>query len=222
MEKLGLIVFPRAVFGKKVKNLRKEGLIPANIYGKGVTSTAVQVEGKDLAKVANQAGETTLIELSLEKEKRPVLIHNIQHHPVTDEVLHVDFHQVDLKEKTTAEVPIKLVGESEIVQSGQGLLLQTLNDLEIEALPEDFPHEIEVDVSKFTEVGQSILVKDLKIPSKVTVKNDPETTVVSVQNAEMKEEVVEEAPAPEEVEVITEKKEEGDAGETVEEAPKEE
>lgn len=223
-EKLTLTVSPRTIFGKKLKVLRRQGIVPANIYGKHIPSTAIQVEGKELISVVKQAGETTLIELSLEKEKRPVLIHGVQKDPVDGNILHVDFHQVNLKEKTTAAVPLKLVGESEAVKSGVGLLLQTLSELEVEALPQDIPHEVEVDVSSLTEVGQSFLVKDLKVPSGVSVLTDSESPVVSLQQAEMEEEVVEETPT--EVEVISEKKEEGEEtpeGETPsEEAPKEE
>lgn len=216
MEKLTLDVSARTVFGKKLKSLRKQGIVPANIYGKGVVSTSVQADSKELLKVAKVSGETSLIELNLAKEKRPVLIHHLQKEPVSGEILHVDFHQVDLKEKTTAEVPIKVVGEAEIVKSGVGLILQTLNDLEVEALPADIPHEIEIDVSKLTELGQSVLVKDLKVGDKVAVLTDPEVTVLTLKEAEMKEEVGEEAPALEEVEVIGEKKE-GEGEEKTEE-----
>jgi large subunit ribosomal protein L25 len=224
---IALVVEPRNVVGKKVKKLRRDGIIPANIFGQGVKSTSIQVNLKDFAKVYNQVGETGLVELSLKDAKHPVLVHQIQKEPRTDAPLHVDFHQVNLKEKTTAHVPVVLVGEAPIEKSKEGIILQSMNEIEIEALPTDIPHNIEVDITSLTEVGQAVQVKDLKVDSsKVEIKADGEATVLSVQTAEIKEEVVEEAPA--EVEVIGEKAEgekaegeEASEGETAEgaEAP---
>jgi large subunit ribosomal protein L25 len=209
MEKLKISVEPRTVLGKKVKKLRSSGLLPANLFGKGMKSKNLQVPEKELRILFKKAGETELVEVKLKEESHPALIHNIQKDPVTGKPLHVDFHKVDLKEKITTHVPIKLIGESPAEKSGVGLVLQTLNEVEIESLPTDIPHEIEVDNAELTEVGQTIHVKDLKVDrAKIDVKNEPEEVVVSVQTAEMKEEVVEEAPAPEEVEAIAEKGEE--------------
>src|SRR3990167_3101848 len=94
----------RKVLGRKIKNLRKEGILPGNVYGKKVKSESVQVNLKDFQKVYKEVGETGLLSLEVGKEKKPVLIHNLQMQPVTDEPIHVDFLQVDLKEKVTAEV----------------------------------------------------------------------------------------------------------------------
>jgi large subunit ribosomal protein L25 len=164
----------------------------------------------------------------LKDETYPVLIHKVQYDPITGEIIHADFHRVNLKEKITANVPVRLEGESPAEKSGVGLILQTLNEIEVESLPTDIPHEIIVDMPSLTEVGQTIHVKDLKIDKeKVEVKNDQEEVVVSVQTAEMKEGVAEEAPTPEEVEAIEEKGEEepvegeeGKKGETREEKEK--
>ncbi len=225
MEKIALNASARKILGKKVKNLRKEGSIPANLFGKDIKSQALQVDDKDFRKVFRQAGETGIVEIKEDKETHPVLIHNVQLDPKTDLILHVDFHKVNLKEKITTHVPVVLEGESPAAKSGVGLVLQTLNELEVESLPADIPHEIKVDASKLTEVGQSIHVKDLKIDrEKVEVKNDPEATVVNVQTAEMKEEVEETPVSPEEVEAIAEKgeKEEAAEGEEGKEAPTDE
>lgn len=206
---------PREILGKQVKKLRREGLVPANIFGQGLKSTAVQVDLKDFVKVYQEVGETGLVEVKVGEKAHPVLVHRIQKDPRTSSVLHVDFHQVNLKEKTTAHVPVVLTGESPIEKSGDGLILQTLNEIEVEALPTDIPHNVEVDITTLTEVGQSIQVKDLKVnAAQVEVKNDAEATVVSVQSAEVKEEEPVEAPA--EVEVIGEKEAEGEAGEAAE------
>lgn len=209
MEKLKISVEPRIVLGKKVKKLRREGLLPANLFGKGIKSKNLQIPEKEFRHLFKSAGETGVIEVKLKEGPHPALIHNVQRDPVTDRIIHVDFHKVDLKEKITTHVPIKLIGEAPAEKSGVGLVLQTLNELEIECLPADIPHEVEVDVSNLSEVGQTIHAQDLKVNrEKIEVKNDPEEVVVSVQTAEMKEEVVEEAPAPEEVKAIAEKAEE--------------
>lgn len=209
MEKVKISAEPRKVLGKKVKNLRKEGILPANLFGRGLKSKAVQLPGKDFRKVFKQAGETGVVELKVKDEAYPVLIHSVQHDPVTNNITHVDFQKVNLKEKITAHVPIKLVGESPAEKSRVGLILQTVSEIEIESLPTDIPPEIEIDISKLSEVGQTVHVKDLKIDKeKIEVENEPEEVVVSVQSAEMKEEPVEEEKTPEEVEATAEKGEE--------------
>jgi len=224
MEKLKISVEPRTILGKKVKKLRQEGLLPANLFGKGIKSKNLQVPEKEFRHLFKSAGETGVIEVKIKGDAYSTLIHNVQRDPVTDKIIHVDFHKVDLKEKIITRVPIKLIGESPAEKAGIGLVLQTLNELEIESLPTDIPHEIEVDTANLTEIGQTTHVKDLKLDrQKIEVKNDPEEVVVSVQTAEMKEEVVEEAPAPEEVEAIAEKGEEEAAeGEEKKEEAKEE
>ena len=202
---ISLEVQPRTVLGKKVKKLRNDGLIPANIFGQGVTSTSIQVNLNDFSKVYKSVGETGLVGLKLDGKDHPVLVHKIQREPKSDSVLHVDFHQVNLKEKTTAHVPVVLVGEAPIEKSKEGIVLQSLNEIEIEALPTDIPHNIEVNIETLTEVGQSVQVKDLKIDkTKVEIKTDLEATVLSVQTAEVKEEEPE-PEVPAEVEVIGEK-----------------
>jgi large subunit ribosomal protein L25 len=154
-----------------------------------------------------ELGESTLIEISLdEKEKLPILFKNPQYDPVEGNLIHIDCYKVNLKEKITAMVPLEFVGESQAVKNGNVLVTVT-DEVEIEALPADLPEKIEVDLSVLEELGASILVKDLKInTSKLTIMTDSEQLVVKVE--EPKEEVIEEVPAsPEDVEVITEKKE---------------
>lgn len=202
-----LEVQARTLVGKKVKKLRRDGVVPANIFGTSIPSEAIQVDLKDFAKVYATVGETGLVELKLAGKAHPVLVHQIQREPKSDSVLHIDFHQVNLKEKTTANVPVVLVGEAPIEKSKEGMILQSMNEIEVEALPTDIPHNIEVDISALTEVGQGVQVKDLKVDkNKVEIKADPEASVLSVQSAEIKE-VEPEPEAPAEVEVIGEKAE---------------
>lgn len=218
MENLKLAAEPRKLVGKQVKKLRREGLIPANLFGKGIKSESVQVRVPEFSRIWKKAGETTLVDLSLGASKsKPVLIKAVQRGPVDHKILHVDFQQVNLKEKISTSVPLVLEGESPTEKSGTALVLQTLAEVAVEALPTEIPHDIKVDVSKLTEIGQTITVKDLKVPKEVEVKTPPETVIISVQTAEMKEEVVEEAPS--EPEVIAEKPEEPAEGEEAPETP---
>src|SRR3990170_4019666 len=150
MSKLSISVEPRKILGKKVKTLRSEGILPVNLFGKDIKSKTLQVQEKDFRLLFLTAGETGVVEVKLKSETYPALIHNVQRNPVTDKIIHVDFHKVNLKEKITAHVPIKLEGESPADKSGIGLILQTASDLEIESLPGDIPHEIIVDISSLS------------------------------------------------------------------------
>ena len=216
MSRLTLDVETRTVTGKKVNRLRKAGLVPANIFGKDFKSTSIQVGAKDLQRTLKEAGVAALIDVKVGAETHPSLISNMQKDPKYDTIIHVDFHKVNLKEKITTAVPVILEGESPAAKSGEGLILQTLNEVEIECLPTDIPAQISIDAEKLTEVGQTVHVKDLKIDKdKVIITNDSEEVVVTVQTAEMKEEEPEPVVAPEEVEATAEK------GETEEGAPAE-
>lgn len=216
MSRPQLAVEPRTVTGKKVNRLRKEGIVPANIFGKDFKSLSIQVALKEFQKTVKEAGETALLDVKVKDETHPALISNLQKDPKYDTILHVDFHKVNLKEKITTSVPVVLVGESPVAKSGEGLLLQTLNEVEVECLPTDIPASLEIDAEKLTEVGQAIHVKDLKVEAdKVIITNDPEEVVVTVQTAEMKEEEPEPEVSPEDVEATEEK------GEAEEGAPAE-
>ncbi len=202
----------RSVLGRKVKKLRKQGFIPATLYGKGIESKSIQFIAGELEKMFAELGESTLIEISLdEKEKLPILFKNPQYDPVEGNLIHIDCYKVNLKEKITAMVPLEFIGESQAVKNGN-ILVTVTDEVEIEALPADLPEKIEVDLSVLEELGAAILVKDLKIDtSKLTMVTDGEQLVTKVE--EPKEEVIEETPvSPEDVEVITEKKE-GEEGE---------
>jgi len=176
-----LKVEKRKIFGRKVKKLRQEGLLPANIYGKRIRSQAVRVDLKDFEKVYKKVGETGIVDLVLAQGRpRPVLIHNVQLHPVTDQFLHADFHQVVLTEKVKAEIPIEIIGQSPAVQEKKGILLTTLDEVEVEALPADLPDKIEIDVSQLTEVDQKIKVKDLKLAKKVKLLTDENLVICKI------------------------------------------
>lgn len=189
---------PRKLFGRKVKSLRREGVIPGNVFGKKTKSISIQVGNKELVGIIKAAGETGLIDLTIEGESkpRPVLISGYAQDPVSSALLHVDFHQVDLTVKTTAAVPVEVVGEAPAAVEGN-VLVVLKQELEVEALPADLPDKIGVDVTGLKEIGDSILAKDLKLDrAKVALLVDDEEPIVTIQ-APAKEEVVE-APAEEE------------------------
>lgn len=193
----------RMVFGRKIKKLRREGVLPANIYGKKIKSKAVQVALADFKKVFAESGETGVVEVKTNGDTHPVLIHNVQLHPVTDEPIHADFLQVDLKEKVSATVPVEFTGESPIEKTGEGVVVRQVNELEVEALPTDLPEKIVVDISKLAAIGDAVKVGELEVDrAKVEVKDDPEKIVVSIAEP-AKEEVVA-PPAPAEGEVPAE------------------
>ncbi|MEK7514059.1 MAG: 50S ribosomal protein L25 [Patescibacteria group bacterium] len=163
-----LDVNPRKIAGRKVKQLRRQGIIPANIFGKSVKSLAIELPLKSFQTAFKTAGETNIIELQVAKETktRPVLVHDIHYHPVTDQILHVDFHQVDLTQKVTVAVPIEVIGESPAVVQG-GVLVQLLNELQVEALPRDLPDKFVIDASKLAAIGDGVTIKDLAVSDKV-------------------------------------------------------
>lgn len=191
MTKISLKAEKRKVSGRKVKILRAQGILPGNVYGRKVKSEAVQVDFKEFKKVYSDAGETGLIELSLGSEVKPVLVHDLQLNPISDEPIHVDFLQVDLKEKVTTKVPVEVDGESPAEKSGVGTVTVTVNELEVEALPADLPEKFTIDGTKLEEVDQVVKVADLAYDkSKVEVKEDPETIIVKVVPPQKEEEIV--------------------------------
>ncbi len=180
MKKYSLTAQPRSVVGRKVKQLRAQGQIPGTVYGKNVKSVSVAVGVAAFDKIYKEAGETGLVELAVGKDLRPVLVHMIQRHPVTNHVLHVEFHQVNLKEKVHTKVPLVLTGDAPAVVGKVGVLLTLIDEVEVEALPTDLPEKLNVDVSKLAEVNQEVNVGDLKVPAGVTVLTAKDQSVVRV------------------------------------------
>lgn len=187
MKKHTLASLPRTLVGRKVKELRKQGLIPATIYGKNIKSVSVGVTADNFGKVYKETGETGLIELTVDGDIRPVLVNHVQVDPVRGSILHVEFHQVDLKEKVAARVPIELIGESPAVAQKLGVLLTVLDEIEVEALPVDLPEHFSVDISKLIEVNAEIKVNNLIPPKGVTIQTAPGLTVVKIGSLVTKE-----------------------------------
>lgn len=199
MDKLSLLAEERIILGKKVKKLRRGGKLPGHVFGKGVDGEAVAVETKDFLKTFHQAGETGLIELKIGQEKiRPVLVRDVQYDPVSGNPIHIDFYQVNLQEKVKVSVPLELIGEQpETVHLGEAIVLQTLNGVEVEALPTDLVEKIEVDITPLKQIDDAITVGQLSVDrSKITIHADPEEIVVKLApavSAEMEKLLEEEA-----------------------------
>jgi len=181
---------PRTITGRQVKTLRRQGILPANVFGKKTKSLSLQVAIKEFTPVADEVGETGLVDLVVKGEDspRPVLITNIHTHPVTGRPLHADFHQVDLTEAVTAPIPVELIGESPAVKEKSAVLITLLDEIEVEALPADLPEKFAVDISGLKEFNDSVLVSDLKVDTaSVTIKADPTAQIVMVQEPKEKE-----------------------------------
>ena len=205
----------RKIFGKKVKILRKEGSIPAHVFGHNVKTVHISVDAKNFGKVYEEKGETGLINLKIDSTpSRQVLIKGVQTHPLTSQFLHVDFYQVSLKEKVKVEIPLEFISEAPAVEKKIGLLLTPVEVLEIEALPQDLPEKIEVDVSKLENVGDQVVVGDLKVDrKKIEVLADSGLVVANIGELVTKE--------AEEILAEEEKEKEEAAAEVAEVAPKE-
>lgn len=178
--------------GHRVKALRKQGFVPATVYGKKVATVSISVAEEAFIQTYAKTGETGLIELVIGTDRRPVLVHMVQRDPLTRRILNIEFHQVDLKEKVTAAIPLKFVGEAPAVQENKGTLLTLTDEVEVEALPTDLPDHLEVDITSLTDVDQEITAAAIKVPATVTLSTAPETALVRIA-APVKEE---EAPAP--------------------------
>lgn len=188
MDRFHLDAKERTVLGKKVKGLRKTGLIPGHVFGNGIETEHVSVNLRDFLPVLKQAGETGLIDLQVGDEKvRPVMIRDTQYNPVTGDLLHIDFYQVNLKEKVKVYIPIVLKAleeEIESVKMGEAVVLHVLNEVEVEALPADLIDQIEVDIKPLKNVGDTITVGTLSYDmSKLTVLADPQEIVVKLAPA---------------------------------------
>jgi large subunit ribosomal protein L25 len=214
---------PRTIMGKQAaKEVRRQGFVPGNLYGHGMTPVSLQVTERELlAALHTKAGENVVISLQVEGvqlKESICLIKELQHNPVTDKINHVDFTVISMTEKIDVKVPITLLHSAEApgVKEG-GVLEMTHHELEVECLPTDIPEKIVISV-KAMKIGDAIHVKDLAMPQGVTCKLDEEAVVVSL-HPPMKEEVAGEEVAPGEPEVIEKGKKPEEGAEAAAAAP---
>lgn len=207
MDRLSLQAEERKVLGKKVKNLRKDGKLPGHVFGKGVETEHVSVDRKTFLKTFQEAGETGLIDLKISKlvadavgaEKvKPVMIRGVQYDPISGEPIHIDFYHVNLAQKVKVPVPLVLIGEQpESVHLGETIVLQTLNEVQVEALPTDLVEKIEIDITSLKNIDDAITVGQLNYDkSKLTIDAAEDEIVVKLApavTAEMEKLLEEEA-----------------------------
>jgi large subunit ribosomal protein L25 len=178
---LTLEAAPRSAAGKHNKALRRSGQIPVHVFGHGIESLALQAPEHELRHVLHQAGGTALIKMQLEGKSQNVMVRKVQRHPVNGKLIHVDLYQVRMDVKTKIRLPIQLVGDAPGVTDLDGVLLHGMDALNIEALPGDIPHHVDVDISVLKELDQTLYVRDLQVPDNLVVLDDPDTLVVKVQ-----------------------------------------
>jgi large subunit ribosomal protein L25 len=197
MARIELPVETRQVTGKKVAALRRSGVLPGNVYGKGLESVSIQIRTEEMDKTlkASTANEVFDLKIAGESETRPVVLQKMQRHPITSSPLHAEFYQVSLTDTMHAEVPLVVIGQSEAVITFNGVLMHAVTSIMVEALPLDLPSSIEVDITPLVELEQSLHVRDLPIPANVTVLTDPEVMVVKVSTPRVSVEEEDEAAA---------------------------
>jgi large subunit ribosomal protein L25 len=191
---------PREQTGKQVNQLRRDGRVPAVLYGHKVKPQNLTVARGELEKVYRRAGGSSIVNVKLPKGEQNVLIQEVQEDPRTGLFLHADFFQVKMDEKIKAEVPLEFEGEAAAVRELDGILVTNLNELEVECLPGDLPSEIKIDISTLKTFEDDITVADIKAPGGVDILNDPEANVVTVSPPRTQEELEELEETPEEEE----------------------
>ena len=184
----------RKEIGNKVKTLREKGFIPAVVYGSGHKPISIQIDYREFEKVFEEAGESTIIKLKVKSQKskineKNVLIHEIDRNPETDKFVHVDFLQVRMDKLITAMVHLVFEGESSAVKNLEGVLIKSITEVEVEALPKDLPHELKVDISALETFDDHIKIGDLKLSEGVKIKIEPEEVIASVTPPRTKEEL---------------------------------
>ena len=198
----------RKDLGKKVKNLRKGGILPGVLYGPKIETRPLGIDLKEFEKIYKEAGESSLISLEISGKKALVLIHEVKLDPLTEKPIHVYFYQPSLEEEVTAEVPLVFEGEAAAVKDLGGTLVKNISGVEVKALPQNLPHEIKVNINCLKTFEDNILIKDLLIPKDVKILKEPGEIVAAVSPPEKVEEL--EKPIEEkveEVEKVEEKKE---------------
>ena len=194
----------RDVIGKKVSVLRGNGIIPANIYGRGIDSVPVQILWPEARGMLNAHGRNVLIQIQIEGEaqSRSVVIRDFTRDPVNGSLQHIDFFQVDLTRKIQADIPVQLVGESPAVHTYGGILVQSLELLHVEALPTEMPESIQVSVESLGELESSLTVGDIQAPEGVSILTAPDVGLAQIARPRVEQEESEEIQEGEDIEGI--------------------
>ena len=184
----------REVLGKKVGALRRDGKLPAVVYGSKIESIPITLDMREASRTLEKLSPSALVVVDVDGEQHYTLVRDKQRNPLRRSIIHVDFQAVSLTETVRADLNIHLVGDAPAIETYLGIVVPSLEQLSIESLPKDLPDKIDVDISGLMEIGDSILVGDLVVPDGVKILSDPEDVVVVViaQAAEEVEEVEEE------------------------------
>ena len=214
-ERPSITLSARQVVGKKVKTLRREGVVPVHYYGSGIESLSLQAAGVTLRKVVTEAGANIPVEVVVEgsAESDICFVREVQWHPVNGSLLHVDFMHVDVTERVTAEVPVVLTGQSEAVRELGGVIIQPFQTLPVDALPLNMPESITVDITPLQMFGDAVRVGDLEVEEDIEILRDDDDLLVTVQEPRIEEE-----PVAEEEELEGEELAEGEEAPEGEEA----
>lgn len=209
-----IILSPREVTGKKVKNLRKQGYVPVHFYGRDVESLALQVELSPLRKVIAAAGANVPIKVIIEgrDDEDICFLREAQRHPVSEELLHIDFYRVDVTRMVRAEVPVILDGEAPAVRNMGGVLLQPLSTLEVEALPLDMPRSFQIDVTGLEDFEGAVRIGDIPLSEGVTILREDDEVLARVSAPRVEDEPEDEELEDELGEGEVPEGEEGDEG----------
>ena len=192
MKHANLTAEPRTVLGKKVARLRRAGKLPANIYGRNVASTAITLDAHEFELLYRHLLPTTVIDLRVDGQMRPVLLAKADVNPRTGRLVHIEFKQVNLREKVQASVPIVGVGRSELTARGEAILLQSLDAVEVSALPDDLPPNVEVDLAALVDFSAAIHVGDLPLDhSKIDLLTPRDELVFKLTPPQRREEELE-------------------------------
>lgn len=190
MEQVVLQAVRREVIGKQVKALRREGKLPAVIYGHHLDPLPILLDAKESGKLLTGLAPSTLVTVEVDGKPYPTLVREKQRNKILGSLIHVDFMAVSMEEKLRATVSLIIVGVSKAVKDFNGIMVQAMNTLQVECLPQDLPSKIEVDISVLDEIGDSIYIRDLPVSDRVKILEEDDTVIVSV-TAQAAEEVVE-------------------------------
>ena len=190
MDPINLQTTTRNIFGKKLRSLRKDGTLPLHVYGPDIESISLQSETNKVIKVLQEAGRTTPVKIINDSgEEHITLVRNVDQHPATGEIQHVDFMRVDENVELEVEVPVVLIGEAPGIRGGAGTVTQSIYSLSVLSKPLSVPSEIQVDVSVLVDLESSIKRGELKLPDGVVLVGDPEISVAWIQPPRVQEEI---------------------------------
>jgi len=186
MDIIPLTVAPRTA-EHDVRQLRRESRVPCNLYGNEMKATNLSADHNEIYKVYSQAGESTLVELTVDAKKVPVLFHELQFDPVSDRITHVDFYAVNMKKEIDANIPVHIIGKSPAIADLGGILVMGHDHVKVMCLPANLPHALEVDISTIVEFDQHVSVKDIAVPTGVRIVDDLDMVIASVQEPRKEE-----------------------------------